>query len=803
MSQNSYESYSNVFLTAHPKDGLYLVQEKQRQGNILDDELAQYFKERALIEDQYAKSLVKASKRIYVMDNSALGGLAPIWELLLDELTEISTAHGILSYKIMEEIEKPLKIPAATNDIDKIKSLEPTFQQLAKDYEAGIKQKKSGKSSLFKSGPKLQSENILSKWKTEGSSFLQLYENVERARLQRLKSMLENFEQFRKDQLLKSKEIADRTLTAASLFDVENDIRLFCKSKSSHLTSLPPTATVYKNNSGNESAINPSPPSMPTSNDLPRKTTEKKQRSRFSLLRKSRKPSSSPKKDDQRISAISETAEQEDRSHENEHNIVSDSLSTSPADLSTEQQDKFIHTTPAPPSASDSMTHMKNTTNQIIDKAKIPPVDSEGYSIPFPDSFGHTITNTGVIPLEEQSNPGSLAISGSQKLKFDIKDKSVLSHGTKTEQENATLSRVSSLLRESTPTISQKRRGRRQNMRIQSSYMESGPPSPLSSINENTAIRGGVNVGSTISNTSDSTNNPFRQLTPTSEHTNMSSISPSPSSSHDMIPLPLSTKISASQSHQPTFHVSIVETVNMLPGQTKANIMGQIKMVYEGPSLSHDQPFIIRINNIQDVQPANESIQPVINTHDTFILPISIFEDVPYGIFIPLFNYQQERSAEEVLPMILEPAWRISNDSVMLMVKYKVTDQMAIIAQQGGRVMVLVNLSQSNIMKAQSTPEGIWNQQQQSFTWKHSEIMQHDLIASGNQQPRRLLAKFTTSNDNARMETPTISLKYYCHDLLVSDIELASWIQQDGNDNNKIDILMEQRMVKSGSILLA
>jgi hypothetical protein len=39
----------------------------------LDMELADYLKERAQIEENYSKSLVKASKRLYTMDSTVLG----------------------------------------------------------------------------------------------------------------------------------------------------------------------------------------------------------------------------------------------------------------------------------------------------------------------------------------------------------------------------------------------------------------------------------------------------------------------------------------------------------------------------------------------------------------------------------------------------------------------------------------------------------------------------------------------------------------------------------------------------------
>lgn len=47
---------------------------------------------------------------------------APVWDLLVNEFTEVSTIHAVFSYKIAEEIEKPLKTQASAeyNEIGKV-----------------------------------------------------------------------------------------------------------------------------------------------------------------------------------------------------------------------------------------------------------------------------------------------------------------------------------------------------------------------------------------------------------------------------------------------------------------------------------------------------------------------------------------------------------------------------------------------------------------------------------------------------------------------------------------------------------
>ncbi|SAM02269.1 hypothetical protein [Absidia glauca] len=804
MSQHSHECYTDVFLTAHPKDGLHSLQEKQRQGHVLDDELAQYFKERALIEDQYAKSLVKASKRLYVMDSAALGGFAPIWKSLLNELTEISNVHGVLAYRITDEIEKVLRMPAST-DVDKIKALEPTFQQISKDYEAGLKTKKSGKSSLFKSTPKVQSEKVLSKWTTDGPALLQLYENVERARLQRLKSLVETFEHIHKDQFEQRIQIANDTLSSTNSFDVDTDIRHFCNAKKNHLTAaVVPTTTT---STPSTITIDPSDQVLPM--DLPRPMNEKKQRSRFSLLRKSKKTSTQSLKSREpyTISSIpehSDTQQQSDRpdSADDVSEAVPNSAhsANSHRDLQhspTQGVNGIHHEVPngsnltrPPAQQSPSSPFISNTsattTNNAFDQA--PPVDAEGYSIPFPDTFGQSTSGDGVS-LNDSADFDSSSHFGSQKLKFDIKDKTVVADNPHLEQEKATLTRISSLLRENTPTTSPKRRGRRTNMRAQSHYWESGPPSPLSSINERGSSS--INVGSTISSTSSNDNviNPFRHSTVNAPNDDLLRTSPSPASSHDKITaLP-------SSSHHPTLLATIVETVNVQHPGDAAEITGHIKMAYDGPILRSDTVFMIRLGKVENIQPLHALVQPVNSSDSVFTISMRVFPSQDTPTFTSLFTYhRQETALNKILPFVAEPAWKTSDTSTMLMVKYTLTDRMAAIPDHG-QLRVLVHPGRTSITKAQSTPEGAWDQQQQLFTWNASEIITHQKGTST--QPPRLLAKFIGGEDSS---PPSLSLKYYCRGALASGIDLETWVE---DKTLEVRTQIHQCITKSGTILLA
>lgn len=64
--------------------------------------------------------------------------MVPIWEMLQNELTELYTIHSVLSLKIIEDIERPLR-SAIQNDKDyeSIKSVCPVCfgKQLCKEIK--------------------------------------------------------------------------------------------------------------------------------------------------------------------------------------------------------------------------------------------------------------------------------------------------------------------------------------------------------------------------------------------------------------------------------------------------------------------------------------------------------------------------------------------------------------------------------------------------------------------------------------------------------------------------------------------
>lgn len=344
------------------------------------------------------------------------------------------------------------------------------------------------------------------------------------------------------------------------------------------------------------------------------------------------------------------------------------------------------------------------------------------------------------------------------------------------------------------------------------SDIEREPPSPLISNSNSTPIS--LNFGSTVSTSTDIITNPFRQLTPTSEHTNFSSLSPSPTLSSSRMHSKLYSSPSYdnnSNNHDlPILHTSVIESVNVQPGDQHATIIGQIKLVYNGPSLSNDATITISFKNVHQIKPIHSSVHLIENQQQQeencmFSIPAVAFEGQNKGSFIPFFSYQQEKKIDEVLPILLDPSWKSTENNVMMMIKYKLTH-----LYDHGQFMIATHLDDTTVTQVQSNPEGLWNNERQLFTWKGKDVLQHDhqLSISGNQQPRRLLAKFIIHPSSSPIRgnpTPHIALKYYCKDQPpISGILMeTSLIDGKSKEDNtaKFQQSMDQLIVKSGTIL--
>ncbi|CDH57954.1 hypothetical protein RO3G_10108 [Lichtheimia corymbifera JMRC:FSU:9682] len=765
--ESSNNPYVDTFLTARPKDGIDAVQERLRTGRLLDEELAQYFRERAQIEDQYAKSLVKASKKLFITDKTILGNFAPVWDLLYNEFTETSTAHAVLSYKIADEIEKPLRNPPV--EYNKAKSMEPTFQRLAKEYDENAKKrKKTGdKGTLFKrsnkdsGASKRNMESASSQWMRDGPEYLMHHQLLEESRLQRLKALVEQFSQLQTDQMMKRMEIANVTMSAASAFDVQSELEQFCQSrghgmaKASATTSasIPHSESRRHSLDGRQSSNGSySQVSEPEMARPPSKTS--RVRSTFSIRRKTRNGSAT------RLPDTPSIAEEPSRG-----SYYHADANSSRASHSSRGNISNPSTPPAQMPASTSLQPSEQSQTQ-----QTPQVDSEGYSIPPPDRSAYTMA---VQDDNASFDTDSASLQTGQRLKIDIRNDAIQKEND--PEAHAALNRMSTLLRDRTPSISRRPRGRRDNTRS----MQIDPGHGNTNKNDDAIVQG----SSVISSASTTPTNPFHQnsfdlSTPSSQ---------SPTLSHD---IPSSNQLqSITETGQSQIYASIVEIVERDPqADDSVRVTGHIKLVYNGSTALTD-PLLLRLHSPSKeamVKPNPTFVEPWQQGDDPEIyrLKPEAFENYRRTP-VPCFAYQLQTSSS-VLPMQLSPAWKCTPDASYLIVKHKMADDVSLSKSQ---LAVCVKFDQATVTNVQSTPQGAWDVSRKQLTWTNEAILQ-------SKDASKLLAKFITSEQGSPVP---VALKYYCKDVLVS----GAAIEAVPAYGSTLQIKQVQQVVKSDKVYFA
>ncbi|ORY93491.1 hypothetical protein BCR43DRAFT_527035 [Syncephalastrum racemosum] len=740
-------SYPDAFLTARPKDGYDVVQDHLKATRTLDEELSQYFKERAHIEDQYAQSLVKASKKFFVMDKTSLGKFAPTWELLYNELTEISTAHAVLAMKITEEIEKPLRSPASS-DFDRIKQMDPAVHRIVKDYDDTAKK---GKKSGDKAGTLLKrlkdgkskgsSDAALARWVQEGPTYLEHHQRLEEARLHRLKDLVEKFEQVQTDQMLKRMEICNATLMSANEFEPQAEMLDFCEAHGKGLRKLSdnqprrPSADSAMRPQQQQSSSTLSSDARDaqsvhsTSQEPPKPSSKTKSPLRsFSLRRKTRNGSAT-RLPDTAIATIDESVETPNSPS------YSQSATHLPASANGPSQPQVAAAaaTSSPDLTANSMPNLQ--TN--LQASQAPAVDSEGFSIPPANrqSFMPMADAAGGSQSLDEFDTESL--QAAQRIKFDIRDSAVKTDEDK--EADATMTRMATLLRAKTPSVSRRPRGRRE-MR---NSMQVEPASQISPIH---VARPGATEDAppTVSSGSASPANPFQTSTPTSVSSNAVSRSPSLSSA---VLFSSGSTPGSPGSEAAQLYASIVETVET-DGQG-CKLQGQVKLVYNGPTTQG--PLLFKLSGNVDLVPDLTYVEPWGDAENAlYSLKAAAF---PRRTPILCFTYQVDNVPR---PVQMTPAWKCIEGTTFLILKYKQT-----LDRQKSQVATCVKVQdEPTVTGVQSTPQGGWDPSKCQLTWSTLE-----------EEQGRLLAKFIVEGIG---EPGLVALKFYSKDTLLSGVSFEA-----------------------------
>ncbi|KAJ1553744.1 hypothetical protein HK405_007027 [Cladochytrium tenue] len=219
-----------------PKDALDILNRRVKAGKQLDSELADFFRERAIIEEKYSTDLLKLSKKALSVPRDQLGGLHDVFTKVQTALFELSQTHAGLATDVTDKIERPLR----SEHWARQRQPEQELARVVKEYDDEVKRLKKSDGDVkglnfFRKAKKAEdkvSPELQPALDGAKDIFIQkaipLYESMDETRIAAVRDSLSTFASSASHAAKVSSEIADRILASAYSVEVEVEMENFC-----------------------------------------------------------------------------------------------------------------------------------------------------------------------------------------------------------------------------------------------------------------------------------------------------------------------------------------------------------------------------------------------------------------------------------------------------------------------------------------------------------------------------------------------------------------------------------------------
>ncbi|KAF9102349.1 hypothetical protein BGX29_004695 [Mortierella sp. GBA35] len=828
--------YADAFLTERPQDGLDAVQSRLRKGKLLHEQLANYYKERAHIEDMYAKSITKAFQKHFVTDTQALGTFTAPWEKLHAETVELATLHGQFSLRISNEIERPMRDFARIHpEWQNLALAETNCNRIAKEFdEKQVKVTKYTKAVEKISGKKAEAaeqklmeytkqlESTRTAWRLEGPVILQKYQSVDQSRLDHMKQMLAAFEALQTETALQIAELSGRTSSSAAEFDSVMDLELFASEMSINLHAIEPY----------DGASVVSGVSHPSNGD----TVGSLDGRRSNGAHKRAMTGSS------QLSNISYSTER----------------SAAQSKTGSMDQTRTVET----------LDHARSASSVLGSTIDVPTnhVDAEGFSIPPPDHGPWS--DAGASTYDDERSETS-SFSQAPKMQMEIKKETV---SESNDEARAALERVTSTLKQS-KTVSRRHPGRREVRSMyqsedSSSAYNSYHSSPLSSgftpdsSREALATPPAMNSPGSRAffNTSAShlqTSSLTPGMTRASTFSLPSSSSPvQPQFSHSLPPTPALVVANGSESPSGLPSVQILGTSQSLATEPESFIMntngssvptspispthggallgagqpqkwvasviekvhvhaqtgevskmmvtGEIILNLEGTEVDPEgsvKKALLRLDQLQSLDkhvPNPAYLSPKDGVEGIYWVNLEALSQamqqngVGQGHGVVVLKYQVKTTEgdarQTMVPLMIHPAWKCEAHQTSLLINYKANAHCKLSqAQQEGNVQLsevsfLVPVS-GDVTNVQSRPTGIWNSESNKMFWDVDNVT----MCSTAPEPHKLLARFEMNPAGGASQPSAAAVKFRVQGQLLSDLVVSLEKEKDVAEGEQVE----------------
>ncbi|KAF8974138.1 hypothetical protein BGZ46_009735 [Entomortierella lignicola] len=815
--------------TERPHDGLDAVQSRLRKAKSLHEQFANYFKERAHIEDMYAKNITKAFQRNFITDPQSLGTFASSWEKLNSETVELATLHGQFSLRISNEVEKVLRESTKSTEWQTLLA-ETNCHRIAKDYdEKQLKVSKYTKTVEKVTGKKAEAaEQKLSEytqqldtsrnaWRLEGPATLQKFQTLDQNRLENLKRTVALFESIQTEIALQIAEMSNRTSSSVADFEPILEMELFASEASINLHSIEP----------HDGASVISQP-ITTNGDA-----------------EARKSNGIHRREMTANSQLSNVSYSTERS--------------APLSKASLEQPKLVETT-------EHVRPESNVPGSALD-APTTQVDAEGFTIPPSDQGPWSEAGAGSVYDDERSETSSFFSQGPPKMQMEIRQDSV---SESTDEARAALERVTSTLKQ-TATVKRRHPGRRE---VRSMYQSEDsfnslhssplsanftPDSPFSNSPVsrviNTSFSPATSRASTLgipissNHTQPQFNHPI-PLTPSLHLTNGNGaavpevsvvpanilgqsvvaepepVSPNGSSvpGSPIRATPINGIIESGVGQKQSWVVSVIERVNVhtQSGEVaKIMVTGDVIMNIEGTEIDPEQPkrAVLRLDQLHALDkymPNHAFLTAKDGMEGAYVVNLEMLTQAMqqqhghgHSQGIAVLKYQVKINDDEkkhMMPLLIQPNWKCEPNQTSLLINYKANAHCRLLVgsqeENNGSANSSIYLSElsflvpvsGEVLSVQSKPTGVWNSESSKMLWDVDNVV----MSRTSPEPHKLLARFEMNPSGGLSQVSPTAAKFRVQGKLLSEVNVHLEKEKEEGEETNVSLGQVRLQVQSG-----
>ncbi|KAF2158065.1 hypothetical protein K461DRAFT_274308 [Myriangium duriaei CBS 260.36] len=227
------QEYPAMVAALQPSHAVEVLNDRVRLVAHVNTSIADWLQERRRIEDQYAMSLRKLSRRAAIADPQDLGIFATPWSALLSNLDTLADTHANLAAKIEADVEQPLRSYNSSNrEMTSMGNMQGNLNAMAKDIDSA--QKKADKAGAKKAAnANSDLDNAKAQWESQAPFVFESLQALDESRLNHLRDVLTQLQTHEVDKIERSRVAAEQCLNVLLTIETADEIKTFALRTSS------------------------------------------------------------------------------------------------------------------------------------------------------------------------------------------------------------------------------------------------------------------------------------------------------------------------------------------------------------------------------------------------------------------------------------------------------------------------------------------------------------------------------------------------------------------------------------------